>query len=183
MNALADFRMLYGIWQDVSVMENEDAHGPTVIGSARRRLQLLRRRDSIVLELDPSHHGVMGRRYVVWPGERDAELRQRLHGLDDVEVARYFPIAEVNKQLQDVSVAVLPFAGSRMRIVPKTLLASLYLRLAQALTPTTESGLPERPCDFCGLPFFPPRSNKRYCSDPCKEAASYRRRTRRRAPG
>jgi hypothetical protein len=72
--------------------------------------------------------------------------------------------------------AVLPLRKKlQMRLVPSSLLSAIYLRFGQGFGPTSSSGLPERPCMFCHLPFLPKRSDKKYCSGTCREAARYRR--------
>jgi hypothetical protein len=156
-------------------MLNQDSHGPGVVQAARARLRMERAGDSIRIRLDASFHGSSGPRYVVWPGEADSELRERLWSASDSTVARYFVLRAVNRHLEEVHLVALPFLGGRLRLVPSTLLAAIYLRLAQELGPGSSTGLPERYCDHCMSPFLPTRRDNRYCSGACKEAARYRR--------
>jgi hypothetical protein len=191
-DALAEFRMLWRVWQDVSLL-TADASGPVHLKEARGHIRVRRLPDRVLIDLDPRHHGLSGARFIAWPGPQDEEVRERLAvapyegrgpeaeedrirraRLADVEAARYFVHKEINKHLVDVHPAVLPFADGRMRLIPSTLLSALYLRFGQALGPTGSSGLPERTCDHCGEVFLPGRTDKRYCSDRCSERARYR---------
>lgn len=176
-DVLSEFRMLTRVSQDLAVIASPDSFRNEVVRAARSRLRVRRLPDRVIFDLTPDHHGLAGARIVVWPGDAEAELRERLGRAPDTEAVRYFLAREINKHLVDVHPAVLPFMQSRTRLVPKTLLASIYLRMAQGLGPMSGTGLPQRPCDYCNLPFLPTRRDVRHCSTSCKNSARYRRRT------
>jgi hypothetical protein len=180
-SAAYEFSILYRLAQDILTAESAESWSRSAVRAAQERLAKAFRqfgsRIYFVPPFDPElepHAGKMWRD-VVTPVTADDELRDRLTNARPLTIARYFLAREVNQHLEDVHLAVLPFVGNRIRIVPKTLEAAIYMRLAQYVSRTGDSGIPERPCDFCGVPFFPGRANQKYCSRSHLEAASYRR--------
>jgi hypothetical protein len=180
--AASEFRLLYTLAQDVAIAERGGSWPAGAVTAAGERLRKAVRStpSAIRFEFDQSAEGgLRGWRYLAGSAERDAELRERLDGARPSTVARFYVAREVNRHLADVQAALLPFADSRIRMVPTTLEAAVYLRLAQFMGGMGQPGLPERPCDHCGTPFAPTRPNQRYCTREHLSAASYRRRRAR----
>ena len=179
--AAAECLFLYRGWQDVQRLAHGDSYGPTVLSESRRRLHeaVFRRPGSIKIVDSESDAFPTRQWHVVQPVEADQELADRLAKASDAQVFGFFVAREINRHLEDVHPAVLPFIGGEMRLVPAGLLAAIYLRFAQEFGPTGSSGLPEQPCLYCLLPFMPTRRDKVYCSGACREAARYRRNLRR----
>lgn len=176
MESLKDFRILAGLADDIGIVRNPDMFGTSRIAQAQRRLKIERDGGWTRLRLDLAHHGSDEVAIIATPAVEDVELRARIGDAPDTDVAFYYFALKVNAHLRDVSPQILPFVGGRIRQVPTTMIGALYLRLAQGLSPASDSGLPERPCDQCGWPFMPGRKDNRFCSDTCRSTYGYRRR-------
>ncbi len=179
LDQLARYRMLHVLWEDAKILRNPDSYGLTRAREAERGVRVVREDNAIRLELDAKHHGTrsLGRGvYVVWPGEEEAFAR--LIGAKSQDVALFYVAREVNKHLGRVQPVLLPFLGMKLRESPTSLLAALYLGMAQEMA---GGARPERPCEFsgCGRSFLPGRIDQRYCSDSCRVSAAYHRRVAR----
>ncbi len=147
--------------------------GPTDTGGLQfQREEGGRRR---LLEMSPDHAFMM---YL----ERDP--------LDVARAARFLAQILANEKLEHFTQTRLLYEAStdtqRLVVLPSNLLGAMWFQLAQGLAGDVEF----RACRQCGTWFRvspdTSRSDRVYCSDPCRYQASYQRRTRarrRRAEG
>lgn len=121
------------------------------------------------------------------PKEDPVALKQFTEG-DLVGPARYWVHKWVNDLLHcRIHLNVLPFLDSRIRYMPESLFAAIYLKFALELAGAT--GRTQR-CAHCGMPFHQTRSDQRYCPGPlggpsaCGNAAKQKRaRQRKKSTG
>ncbi len=104
--------------------------------------------------------------------------------LDLPRVARFFAQILANKKLERFTETRLLYDAStdvqRLVVLPSNLLGAMWFQLAQGLAGDVQF----RACRQCGTWFRvsrdTSRSDRAYCSDPCRYQASYQRRTRAR---
>ncbi len=116
----------------------------------------------------------------------ETESKTTLHTYLDTELelpgdlmgaARAYVAGLVNGQLRGrVSPVLLPQHHDAIRFQPEDLIATIHLLLAFRLQGRQAA---ERTCDnpACGRPILEGRADRKYCSDACRMAHAYRRRT------
>jgi hypothetical protein len=102
-------------------------------------------------------------------------LRSRWRMGDVIEPALYYVCREANQRLKETSPQVLPFRGSEVYLVPRTLLDAMWVMFLWEITGTTKAKMcSNKQCPNEGW-FVQSRNDQDYCSGPCKQAA-YRQR-------